>query len=217
LDSYVRTIQQVHNHFKINDVSELFKTKEKEIISYIESQYTNNSTIKSKLCSVYKRFKILNINGDLFKNKIDFYSTKQTLNHEEKKEENKKSVEEGNAIVEHFKNHLEELKTTIQNDTIENDNEMLNNWDVKVQLYCVLTIYFTYGVLRPSELINCLITETDCDDTTNYINVNTKQILVNCHKNDRNGVKIIDVSNDKKLLGILRKGIGKFLITAQNG
>ena len=33
LDSYVRTIQQVHNHFKIEDMSELFKTKKQEIIS----------------------------------------------------------------------------------------------------------------------------------------------------------------------------------------
>ena len=44
LDSYIRTIQQVHNHFKIEDMSELFKTKEQDIISYIESNYSNNST-----------------------------------------------------------------------------------------------------------------------------------------------------------------------------
>jgi len=138
---------------------------------------------------VYKGYKILKIESELFKHKIDFYSTKQTLKQEKTKEENKKPIEEGNAIVEHFENHLEELKTTIQNDINENDNAMLNNWDVKVQLYCVLTIYLTYGVLRPSELINCLITDCDCDDTTNYINVNTKQIVINNHKNNRNGRK----------------------------
>ena len=44
LDSYIRTIQQVHNHFKIEDMSELFETKEQDIISYIESNYSNNST-----------------------------------------------------------------------------------------------------------------------------------------------------------------------------
>jgi len=166
---------------------------------------------------VYKGYKILKIESELFKNKIDFYSTKQTLNHEETKEDNKKSLEEGNAIVEHFKNHLEGLKATIQNDTIENDNAMLNNSDVKVQLYCVLTIYLKYGVIRSSELINCLVTDCDCDDTTNYINVNTKQIVINNHKNDRNGQKVIDVSDDKKLLGILRKDIGEYLILNQNG
>jgi hypothetical protein len=93
---------------------------------------------------------------------------------------------------------------------------MLNNWDVKVQLYCVLKIYLTYGVLRASELIECKICDCDCDDTTNYINVNTKRIVINNHKNDRNGKKVIDI-DDKKLLGILRKGVGKYLITNQNG
>ena len=158
----------------------------------------------------------MNIESELFKNKIDFYSTKQTLKQEETKEESKKTIEEGNAIVEHFEKLLAELKTTIQNDINENDNAMLNNWDVKVQLYCVLTIYLKYGVIRSSELINCLVTDCDCDDTTNYINVNTKQIVINNHKNDRNGKKVIDI-DDKKLLGILRKGIGKFLITNQQG
>ena len=75
----------------------------------------------------------------------------------------------------------------------------------------------TYGVLRPSELINCLITDTDCDDTTNYINVTKKQIVINNHKNDFvKGKKVIDI-DDKKLLGILRKGISKYLITNQQG
>ena len=46
--------------------------------------------------------------------------------------------------------------------------------------------------------------------------MNTKQIVIKNHKNDRNGVKIIDI-DDNKLLGILRKGIGKFLITTQQG
>jgi len=217
LDSYVRTIKQIHEHFKIDDMNVLLTTKEQDIISYIESNYTNNSTIKSKLCSVYKAYKILQIEGNLFKQRIDFYATKQTLKQEETKEDNKKSVDEGNAIVEHCKNHLEDLGKTIQNDTSENDNDMINNWSVEVQLFCVLKLYLTYGVIRSSELINCLITDNDCDDDTNYINVNKKQIVINNHKNDRKGKKVIDISSDKKLLGILRKGIGRFLVTTQQG
>ena len=46
--------------------------------------------------------------------------------------------------------------------------------------------------------------------------MNTKQIVIKNHKNDRNGVKIIDI-DDKKLLGILRKGIGRSLVTNQRG
>jgi len=93
---------------------------------------------------------------------------------------------------------------------------MINNWSTEVQLFCVLKVYLTIGVLRPSELINCLITDNDCDENTNYINVNKKQIVINNHKNDRKGKKVMDI-NDSKLLGILRKGIGRFLVTTQQG
>ena len=216
LDSYVRTIRQVHEHFKIDDMRVLLSTKEQDIICYLESNYTNNSTIKSKLCSVFKAYKILEIEGNLFKQRIDFYATKQTLKQEETKQENKKSVDEGDKIISHFKNHLKDLGKKIQNDTTENDNSMLNNWSIEVQLFCVLKLYLTYGVIRSSELMNCLITDNDCDDNTNYINVNKKQIVINNHKNDRKGKKIIDI-NDNKLLGILRKGIGRFLVTTQQG
>ena len=105
LDSYVRTIQNVSEHFKITDMHVLLTTKEKDIISYIESKYSNHSTIKSKLCSVYKAYKILNIPSDLFKQRIDYYVKNKKITQEQTKQENKKYVEEGDEIIEHFKNH----------------------------------------------------------------------------------------------------------------
>ena len=72
LDSYVRTIKQIHDLFKIDDMYVLLTVEEQDIIAYIESSYTNNSTIKSKLCSVYKAYKSLEIEGNLFKQRIDF-------------------------------------------------------------------------------------------------------------------------------------------------
>ena len=89
LDSYVRTIKQIHELFKIDDMYVLLTVEEQDIIAYIESSYINTSTIKSKLCSVYKAYKSLEIKGNLFKQRIDFYATKQTLKQEETKEENK--------------------------------------------------------------------------------------------------------------------------------
>ena len=66
--------------------------------------------------------------------------------------------------------------------------------------------------MRPSEVIHCKITDTDCED--NHINISTKQIVIHHHKNDFvKGTKIIDISEDKKLLGILRIGLGKYVIT----
>ena len=60
-----------------------------------------------------------------------------------------------------------------------------DNWTQQSQLYCILKIYLTYGVLRPSEFLDCAITETDCKG--NHINVLTKQIVIHHHKNDRKG------------------------------
>ena len=205
LDTYCRTIQQVYHNFKIEDMNELLKTKEQDIIDYIEKEYNNNSTIKSKLCSIYKAYKILNIESELFKNRIDHYATKQNIDKDKNKETNKKTIEEGDFIIKHFNDKLEELGEIIQT-----NNDLVNHWMQEVQLYCILKIYLTYGVLRPSELIDCKITDTDCE--SNHINVSTKQIIIHHHKNDRKGTKVIDI-DDKKLLGILRIGLNKYLIT----
>ena len=115
---------------------------------------------------------------------------------------NKKTTQEGNAIIEYFKNKLAELET-VQED----------NWTQQSQLYCILKIYLTYGVLRPSEIIDCKITENDCED--NHINVLTKQIVIHHHKNDRKGKKVIHIDNE--LVEYLRKGLGNYLVLNQSG
>jgi hypothetical protein len=58
-----------------------------------------------------------------------------------------------------------------------------------------LKIYLTYGVLRPSEILDCSITESDGEG--NYINVLTKHIVIHHHKNDRKGKKVIQIENDE--------------------
>jgi len=52
----------------------------------------------------------------------------------------------------------------------------LDTWDKDAKLYAILKIYLTYGVLRPSELIDMQITDTDegCDKI-NYVNVHKKK------------------------------------------
>ena len=52
--SYVRTIKQVYDYFKSDDIYTLLQ-KEQEIINFIEDQYkTSLSSISSKLCGVLK-------------------------------------------------------------------------------------------------------------------------------------------------------------------
>jgi len=84
----VRTIKQIYEHFKIDNMHDLLSTKEQDIISYIESNYSNNSTIKSKLCLVYKAYKIMKIEGNLFiKQRINFAQQNKLWN---KRKQNKK-------------------------------------------------------------------------------------------------------------------------------
>jgi integrase len=75
-----------------------------------------------------------------------------------------------------------------------------------------LKIYLTYGVLHPSELIDCKITDADCEGS--HVNIFTKRIVTNHHKNDRKGNKNFDISDE--LVRFLRKGLGKYIITNQN-
>jgi hypothetical protein len=63
-------------------------------------------------------------------------------------------------------------------DTISKDVDILNTWDKTAQLYAVLKIYLTYGMLRPSEIMDMKITDTDeGNEKKNDINVVTKKIL----------------------------------------
>jgi len=58
----------------------------------------------------------------------------------------------------------------------------LNRWDTTAQLYTVLKIYLTYGMLRPSEsieIIDMKITDTDeGNDKINHTNVVEKRLLL---------------------------------------
>ena len=102
LDSYCRTMEQVYGYFKVEDIHELLSTKEKDIIHYLEEKYESISTIKSKLCAMYKVYKLLNLTSELFKNKIEHYAYEQKINQDKHKESNKKTVADGDAIIEYF-------------------------------------------------------------------------------------------------------------------
>ena len=86
LDSYCRTMEQVYGYFKVEDIHELLSTKEQDIIHYLEEKYESISTIKSKLCAIYKVYKLLNIESELFKSKIEHYAYEQKINQDKHKE-----------------------------------------------------------------------------------------------------------------------------------
>ena len=212
-DTYFRTIKQVYNNFQADDVYELLKI-ETEIVKFIEEKYEKHSTIKNKLCGMYKVYNLLNIESLLLKDKIDQYMVSLSIQEDKEKENStdKKILEEAEQIVTYFKNEMDMME-----DEIKNDAEILSTWNKTAQLYAVLRIYLTYDMLRPSEIIDIKITDTDeGNDKVNYINVVTKKIVINNHKNDRNGTKTIDIT-DNELNDILCRGEDKYLITNYSG
>jgi hypothetical protein len=92
----------VYNKFKVNDINNLLRTKENEIVKYIETKYEISSTIKSKLCGIYKFYKVLNITCDLFKTKIKEYKYKSETHRDKKNDTNKKDEDDGNKLIEEF-------------------------------------------------------------------------------------------------------------------
>ena len=80
--TYYRCLMDVFNHFKLNNIYQLLTSKENDIINYIETKYNKNntSTIKTKLCCIYKCYKILNLESNSFKKKIDEYKLKLVFN-----------------------------------------------------------------------------------------------------------------------------------------
>jgi hypothetical protein len=75
----------VYNHFELNNINELLTTNENEIISYIDNKCENSSTIKSKLCGIYKCYKVLNIKSDLFLKKLKNINIKLKLKQKKQK------------------------------------------------------------------------------------------------------------------------------------
>jgi hypothetical protein len=51
---------------------------------------------------MYKVYKLLNIESELFKSRIDYYVNKQILHQDKHKELNKKTTAERDAIIEYF-------------------------------------------------------------------------------------------------------------------
>ena len=207
-ETYFRSVKQVYDKFKEDDVHELLK-KENEINEFIETKYDKLTTIKNKLFGMLKVYNLLNLECTLLKSKIDHDMMTISIDEDKKKENpmDKKSVEEAEQIVNYFKGELKTMEEELSFDA----------WDKNAQLYAILKIYLTYGVVRPSELIDMQITDTDeGGDKFNYINVQTKQIVINNHKNDKKGQKVIDITDDK-LNDILCKGLNNHLVTNQHG
>ena len=143
--SYGRTIKQVYDYFKSDDVYSLLQ-KEQEIIAFIEDKYkTNISSISSKLCGVLKCYTVLNLESKVIKDRIQHFKVLLKVKHDADKEKlsDKKSIEEGEEILEHCKNEMNKL-----GEKVKNDIQLLNTWDITVQMYCVLKIYLENSIYK---------------------------------------------------------------------
>jgi len=200
--SYGRTFKQVYDYFKSDDIYSLLQ-KEQEIIDFIEDKYkTSISSISSKLCGVLKCYTVLNLESKLIKDRIQHYKVLLKVKQDADREKltDKKSIEEGEEILNPCHEEMNKL-----GDTLKNDINLLNSWDITAQMYCVLKMYLEIGNFRGGENVDIQISDTDTEDKINYINVKTNQIIIRNHKTEKSQKKrIIDIE-DKKLINILKK------------
>lgn len=206
-DSYFTTMKLVYDHFKNDNLVKLLNDNEKEVIEFLKSKYNNPSTLKVKMSSILKAYTLLGIQSLLLKKEIEKLLTDVSLKIDKDKMMgvNKESVEEARDILAKFKLYKKELKSKIG-----------NKWDINAQMFCVLYIYLNYGVIRPQELIDCIILDKEIDEKRNYINLTKKQLVINIHKNNFDGrFKIIDL--DDELVDVLKLGLNKYLITQKSG
>ena len=68
--------------------------KEKEIIEDLEGVYESTSTLKKKLCGIYKCYSLLNIESKFLKDKIESYNITQAIIEDKKNQEEKEPIEE---------------------------------------------------------------------------------------------------------------------------
>ena len=116
-ETYFRSVKQVYDNIKEDDVHELLK-KENEIIDYIENKYDKLTTIKNKLCGMLKVYNLLNLECTLLKNKIDHYMVTLSIEEDKKKENsiNQRTVEEAEEIVNYFKGELKTMEEELFDD-----------------------------------------------------------------------------------------------------
>jgi len=200
--TYGRTIKQAYDYLKSYDVYSLLQ-KEQEIINFIEDKYkTNLSSISTKLSGVLKCYTVLNMESKLLKDRIQHHKVLLKIQQDADKEKvmDKKTIDDGNEMIQHCKNEMDKL-----GEKVKKYINLLNTWDITVQMYCVLKIYLDIGNLRGNEIIHMKILDTDTEDKINYINVKTNKIIIKNHETEKSQKKrIIDIE-DKKLMGILKK------------
>jgi len=131
----------VYDYFRIDDIYRLLN-KEQEIINFVEDKYkTNLSSISSKLCGVLKCYTVLNLESKLIQDKIQHYKVLLKIKKDSDKENllDKKTIDDGEEILNHCHEELNKL-----GDTLKNDINLLNSWDITAQMYCVLKNIFRY-------------------------------------------------------------------------
>jgi len=202
---YFSTIKQLFNHFNFYYVKE-FLYNENLIIEYLEENYKNYSTLKGKLSSVLKVFKMFNKSSNQLKKKINDLLILDEIQTSKNTQENKKTQEEGDEMITYFKNEYNELKEVIKK----------NNYNQDFKFFSLLHIYLLYGVIRPDELINIKILNYDGKDNENYINIKKGVLIIKQSQNEtKTGTKKILLH--KETIEYLKNGLDEYLLTSKQG
>mmetsp|Transcript_10377 Transcript_10377/g.13550 ORF Transcript_10377/g.13550 Transcript_10377/m.13550 type:complete len:444 (+) Transcript_10377:2383-3714(+) len=186
--SYLNSFKNIHNHFKADDYRQLLKDPQ-PIINFIYATYDKDSSKKSHTSTLLFILKSFCPNDE---NEIKIcelnkvLSNNLTAKRSNENDDNKLPIGKAYALMEHMKSK--------KNDVFAH-------------------LVLNYGVLRPDELYNLKVLDTD-NDEDNYINISTKMLIINKHKTLRQyGVKRIKM--DDEIINMVKDKLGGHVFTNQ--
>ena len=227
--AYTCRIKAMVSWFPEEDFISLLKTDIYRILFEVKCRYNNLSTQRSCFSALSQIIKELEIPDTA--NMSNIIRTNRDDDDFQSSQNKKKQLKTTNIETSHErssqlkeKNAYFREKMTVGDYTHTISKEVVKKSKTGATIYkkvdyaqmaAVTQLFLDTGVLRSHELRECRIVDNDFVEqetpTCNYINVDTKQLIVTKHKNQKFvATKQINLSDE--FIAIVKPGVGQFLV-----
>ena len=193
-------IKSIHKYIQEDDCEVYLKHNYVDLLDRIVIDYPLANSQNIHISAFIKCYKLLNL------------TEQQTYFHNKLKENQKKEhqpVENQDIQV------AENMMLSIVQKTNELKDKLIEEYDFNRQNYAIGYYFIHHGVPRFDEWRDLYISEGDCDDKENYINLQTKKIVIQRHKTS-NKVNRENVTLSDTFIDIIKDYPNKYFITTKN-
>jgi hypothetical protein len=171
-----------------------------KLISFIDTKTTSPSTKKSYYSTIKFLLSYFNFDNELVERMTALnmkMGDQVTIDNDKKP---KQSIDIAYDGIKTLQEKHDELLTQISDE-----------YDHKRSMCALSYLLLNFGAERPAELMKVVIRDTD-DDELNYVNITTKQMVINEHKNKNKSKQARVFDLDDKFIDLVKSGIGLHLI-----